>query len=271
MKSGPDPRWRTAIGAAIRITCAARHLRGGRADEFAGCAWEYLLDRWPRIGANFSGRSARTTYVVGVLRNFCKTRARSRRTRWRPSVKARSLGSVAVALDLLMNQRGYTRAEAVEAFYTAFPSRQTHRQLDVLADRLTVRCRPHVLRGLSLDDLPGRTGSARGAGYLTARARRAAARELRHTFGRLDRSDRWLLGQWHVCGRHLRNLAPRLGCSRAALYARVERLLRRVRAELLARGITTDVASAVMRDPRFGVTLFQTEDLDPDPPVQPDR
>jgi RNA polymerase sigma factor (sigma-70 family) len=198
-----------------------------------------LLQRDYSIFRQFSGRSSLRTYLLVVVTRLLIDWRNSTHGKWRPSAVAVRLGPEAVALERLMIRDGHPLNEAVEI--RTERSGRPAADLRDLARQLPARVPRRMVGEEMLTDVPApaaadpvEAGEARQA---SVRVRAALGRAL----AQLPQQDRELIRMRWVRECSVREIGETLALEPKALYRRFDRMLRTLRDELVASGITRPV------------------------------
>lgn len=256
-RSAREAAFLAHLPAIDRIAASvARRLDVGEREDFVARVRLKLIENDYAVLARFEGRSRLTTYLTCVVRrHFLDERVRAR-GRFRPSLRARRAGPLAVRAETLVTRDGLTRDEALATL------RPLAAGLDANALRVLIDApRPHLPRGLPRHPAPEAEAAACDGGVeehvqrarLDACARRAR-RALALALDDLAPAERALLRARFVEGRSLARAAQSLDCDARRIYARFQRLLGRLRTALERQGVTRADAgellgSAERRDP----------------------
>lgn len=245
------------LPAIDRIAASvARRLDVREREDFVARVRLKLIENDYAVLARFEGRSRLTTYLTCVVRRqFLDEQVRAR-GRFRPSLRARRAGALAVRAETLVRRDGLTRDEA---FATLSPL-VAGQDLGALRASLEAS-RPRVPRGQPFMVAPEAEAVSRDGGVedhvqraqLDASARRAR-RALALALDDLAPAERALLRARFVEGDSLAGAAQSLGFDARRLYPRYQRLLSRLRRALEREGVTRSDArellvSAERRDP----------------------
>ena len=246
---------RGEMDAALRRV-VARLRDSEMRKEFAQVAWTYLLEHEPSILAKLDSRNP-AGYLVRVLERVLVTWLRSERGRWRPSEFAKERGVVAIELERLIGQHGFSANEAVEMVLCR--SNATGRdELEELVGQL----RPKRRRVFVPEETIALRPAAESAECVVADAEvRALASlvlgQLSRLIGSLGAEDRAALVAAYRARRLDRSQSPR--CRPA--YGRVRRIRERLARGLRAAGISAGDSRAIIERQAFDSMVVQCEGI----------
>jgi len=161
--------------------------------------------------------------------------------KWHPSAEAERRGTVAVELERLIYRDGYEPREAIEHASSRNPGMATRDELWQTAYALPVRHRPRHVSDETLYRMSRPLVDpveARESEVVLGRLRD----ELGRAFGALEETDRRVLEMRFRDQRTVPEIAAALGIAAKPLYARIRRLLRRVRSRLETAGVGSQQA-----------------------------
>lgn len=191
----------------------------------------------------FRGESSLGTYLTVVVTMFAREHRVAERGRWRPSAEAQRRGPVAIGLETLVHQKGYSLPEAAAVMRSRGETSLTDRQLGDLLRQLPRRAplRPVVV---SESALAGTVG-VDDAESLVVRHESSTERDnvqrvLEESISSLPLEDRLLLKLRFWEEASIADAARILGVEQRPLYRRVEKLLADLRSRLAGAGVTPD-------------------------------
>lgn len=222
-----------------RSIARRRCLRPEDAEDFAAAANLHLVERDYAVLRAWKGKASLKTYLVTVLQRAYVDFQVRRFGKWRPSSAAMRSGPLAVELERLVSQRGHTPHEAIEIVRRRANPPVSRSRLEEVLERLPERPRPREENPERLESLPG---PERADVSIELRERRRVATDvessLRAALEELDPLDRRIVELKFERGAQTARVARTLGLEQRPLYRRVERLERRLRVALEARGVT---------------------------------
>lgn len=219
----------------VRHVARSHHLSPADALDFEQTVHLSLLQRDYSVFTQFTGRSSLRTYLIVVLTRMLIDWRNSTHGKWRPSAAAVRLGADAVALERLIARDGHTVEEAIQV--RADRSSSTLSELRDLVRRLPARPPRRFVGEELLVDVSGvqfdDPVAAREEQLDALRVRSALKRAL----SRLSSEDQQLIWMRWVRARSVRAIGEALSLEPKALYRRFDRVLRTLRAELVASGV----------------------------------
>lgn len=227
-----SPHLRT-VQRAIGFVAGREGLSRDDADDFASVVFLRLLEHDGAVIRKFEGRSSFHTFLVVVVQRIFLDYRNAQWGRWRPSAEARRLGPAAVRLDTLISRDRLSSSEAreilrregtpdaeIETWLQALPARP--RRTFVGEDQLALLPAPPAEIDQAL---------LRQQADQTLLALRAA-------LARLAPDERKVLRLRFVERLKVGEIAAQCGVDVKPLYRRIERLLRRLRTDLEATGVS---------------------------------
>jgi RNA polymerase sigma factor (sigma-70 family) len=243
--SPTPPDWsllEEALPHLERVVAFLRHrhrLSREEAEDFQSWAQERLIEDDCRRLRAFSGRSKLSTFLATVLsRLLVDYRRREWGPRWTPSAVAERLGPLAVRLEELWHREGLSYAEAAE--WLAVHAGADRAELEAVARQLPPR---HLVRTESVAEVPETTAEAPDPEAAVLAAERAEGFErLRAALVRrlvdLPAEDASILRLHYVEGMSMAAISQALHLDQRPMYRRRDRLLARLRAELVRGGLS---------------------------------
>ena len=234
------------IERVIRWVCARHGLRGADAEDFASTVKLRLIENDYEVLGKFEGRSSMKTYLTSVVVRMYLDFQVQRFGKWRPSAEARRLGPVALRLERLLYRDGLPFEEACGVLLSDPNVRETRAELEALRARIPQRTSRRA-EPRDLDPVaPGDDG-------LTAvvRAERQALADrvftaVRCALAKLPARDRVFLRLHFQSGLSVADAARALHADQKALYRRKEEILKRLRADIEAEGVSREDAEDLL-------------------------
>ncbi|HEX9723970.1 MAG TPA: sigma-70 family RNA polymerase sigma factor [Vicinamibacteria bacterium] len=227
---------------------ASRHrLDPLEREDFGSYVTLKLLEDDCRRIRQFRGESRLETYLnVVIQRLFLDFRA-ERWGKWRPSVRARTLGQPAVLVERLLYRDGLDRNEAREMLAQHGVYIEPD-HFEALLQEIPYRPRRQQVGGESLAQVP----TASDGGELSECERSITARTvesaLRSALCELTSEERVLLKLRFLDGCTVKEIAAALGLPERPLYTRLQRLFGRLRGVLEKQRVHRDQARAVWQE-----------------------
>jgi RNA polymerase sigma factor for flagellar operon FliA len=258
----PYVAYASAVEGAIRAVSVCHHLRGPDADDFGQEARLHFLRDNCGVLRRFRGLSSIETYLYRVAQNVYLNWQDKRYGRWRPSAAAKRLGSAAVRLERLVVRDGLKVSEAL-----ALLPETEHALLDA---KTTGWLRQHAAEFVSSRARLGLTLTQNLSGSspiteapLAAWEAETTACRLRHVLTRLVSElpplDQWVLRARFGRGLTVRAIASMLGQQPRYMYGHLERVLHRLRHQLLARHLSREDLDTVLAGPGIELDMFAAE------------
>jgi RNA polymerase sigma factor (sigma-70 family) len=248
------------IERVISWVCARRRLRGADAEDFGSLVKHRLIEQDYEVLAKFEGRSSMKTYLAAVINRLYLDFQVQRFGKWRPSAQARQLGPVALRLERLMFRDGLTFDEAYGVLESDPAVTETRDALYTMSLKLPGR----VARGPCEEVKAPVTGA-----LAVERAERQALADrtfsvIGLTLRRLPAQDRIFLRLHLESGFTVAEVARSLGLEQKALYRTKESVLKRLRADLTAKGIGPEAGHELLTTLDWDVALgFEEPELVP--------
>ena len=223
---------------------ARRHrLSPDEAEELGGEVRVKLLENDCEVLRAFEHRSSLRTFLTTVVERLFLDDRIAKWGKWRPSSKARRLGTTAVALEKMLTRDGLGLDEAIETLRTNHLVPESESDLRALESMLPVRDPRRVISDVIPEDLPGQ--SAADVERLALMSDRASTFDRAHTALRaalaaLPHQDRLLVQLHYEAGMKIADIARFLRVEQKPLYRRLERLLADLRGDLAAKGVGAD-------------------------------
>ncbi|HEX4953527.1 MAG TPA: sigma-70 family RNA polymerase sigma factor [Thermoanaerobaculia bacterium] len=233
---------RIAIGV-----CRRRHLRFDEIEEFLALVKLRLLEDDYAVLRKFEGKSELATFLTTVITRLFFDQLDRRLGKFRPCAEAKRLGPTAEALDRLLHRDSLALEDACRALW-AGGARESAETFKSWAARFPQRHprrfeSDEPLREMASDE-PDAAARLLSGEAAFARARVLAT--LNEAIAKEADQDRLILELWKD-GWGVARIARRLGLEQRALYRRLERLWKRLRARLEAEGIDRDLISEILR------------------------
>lgn len=228
------------IERAIRFVCRRRGLSEAEAEDFASALRVKLLEDDRAVLRKFRGRSRLETYLVTVAQRFYLDWRISQWGKWRASAEARRRGGTAMALERLLYREGFGFDEACRVLRDNHGVTASAAELAELAGRLPARTGRRLVGEEALAHRPAAEpppDEAVAAGEAGEAVERALD-ELAPALAALEPEDRLILRLRFEDGLQVVAIARVLGLEARPLYRRIERLLKALRRELEAQGLS---------------------------------
>jgi RNA polymerase sigma factor (sigma-70 family) len=215
------------------------------AEDFGSYVMVKLIENDYGRLEKFKGESSLRTFLTVVIQRLLVDYRRTNLGKWRPSMRARRLGPVAIKLEQLLWRDGYTFQEAVHALRWNWGVAMDRDALWRLSIGLPQRRPARPLRLDSAAELPGRSHplASDPADRELSEALDAA---ISKSFTSLSESERLTLQLRFERGWTAREIGAYLDLPPRAIYRRVERSLRRLRRRLESNGMQREHVRPVL-------------------------
>jgi len=210
---------------------ARRHgMPPEEAEEFASWAQLKLIEDDYAVIRKHRGESRLTTYLNVVLNHLVRDYRIKKWGRWRPSAKAKRLGTAAVRLETLTARDGLAAEEAVEMMVTHGETELPRSELRGLAEALPPRTRRRF-EGPGEVERMGVSGEVESRVEDSERRRihGRAEKVLERALATLDPDDLLLLKMYYRDGFKISEIAATLHTPQRPLYTRRDRSLEKLR------------------------------------------
>lgn len=227
------------IEELIRFLARRHRLGTDEREDFTSYAMLKLVENDYGRLQKYRGDSTFRTYLTVVMQRLFLDYRNQKWGKWRPSETAKRLGPTAVKLETLMCRDGLDFHAAREMLLTSTQLGSSEEDLWELANRLPPRERP---RRLDDDNALDNLGASYREDDLPPSERRSLMRNvesrLAEESSHLTVEDRVILRMRFEDGRSVPEIADALDLEPKPLYAKIARLLRRLRAGLEGAGVS---------------------------------
>jgi RNA polymerase sigma factor (sigma-70 family) len=230
------------------LACTCRHLRREDAEDLSSHVRLKLIENDYAILRRFAGRSTWRTYLTVVIKRLVLDYRTHVWGKYRPSAQARRLGAVAMHLERLIQQDGYTADEAISILDTNFRLEVPRAELRRLEALLPVKSSSRRwVPGTELENVAcdGQVEERLLAGERTATLDRIQA-VLAAALATVPAQDRLILRLRFESGLKVRQIAEALRLPARPLYRRIESCLRHLRHEVEREGLTRESLALVV-------------------------
>jgi RNA polymerase sigma factor (sigma-70 family) len=239
------------IEAVVAHVSRRHHLTATETQEFGSEVTLRLIQRDYEVLRRFQGRSSLRTYLTVVVnRLFLDYRIRLW-GKWRPSAEAKRLGPVAMSLERLITRDGWSFEQAVEVLRTSHSVEESRDDLYAIYVRLSPSVpNRHFVTEDSAQDVPSPESAP---DEILIRAEREFAGNrvrlaLDRARQRLTSEERVILNMRFDDGFPVSEIAAALRLDQKRLYRRIDGILQRLRAGLVADGISPEDVTALFTD-----------------------
>ena len=224
----------------IRFLSRRNRLGTDEREDFTSYAMLKLVENDYARLRKYRGDSSFRTYLTVVMQRLFLDYRTQKWGKWRPSTTAKRLGAPAIELETLLYRDGLDFHEAREMLLTRPDTALSGEVLWDLATKLPRRQRPKRVEEDALENVgaPGRED------YVASRENATLIRNIESRLveesGRLTAEERVILKMRFDEGKSVPEIAEALNLKSKALYARIGRLLKRLRHALEAAGVSWD-------------------------------
>lgn len=249
------------IERLVSIVARRKALSPEDTEELLGSTNLKLVDDDYAVLRQYSGRSSLGSYLAAVVTNLALDYRIKKWGKWRPSAKARRLGTTAVQLETLISRDGREVDEAIEILRRNHRAAESAQELRALAADLPV----HPPRRFEDDVDFERLGEGEApAEPIEHEEKRHRAQQIEATLNEvldtLEPDERALVTMRFRDGLGVTEIARLLGCDRQPLYRRIYSILNRMRRQLVDRGVEpADVTSILGWDGHMIEARFESE------------
>lgn len=221
-------------------TIARQHrLSVDEAEEFSSTALLRLIDDDYAVLRKFREQCRLRTFLTVVLQRLCLDFRIAQWGKWRPAIRTRRLGEVAILAERLIMRDGLTLDEAFEVLRTNYQLSLERDTLVRIAAGFRHRGRPRFVVDDEISELPAATALPdRGLLETEERTRMIAATDaLASALARLEPRDLLVLQLRYGNGMVVADIGRLLRVDYKWIFRRIGRLMRVLRADLESKGI----------------------------------
>jgi RNA polymerase sigma factor (sigma-70 family) len=224
------------IDELVRIVARRYRLTRADADEFGSVVRLRLVEDDYAVLRKFRGQSSLRTFLTVVIARLCMDYLAHQWGKWRPSAQARRLGPGAIRLETLVFRDGLSCDEACQRLIAADPRLTAASLMDLIA-QLPPRRKRRFVDDTNLAGLPSATPAPDAR--VAQECARDRSRALAAAIAGLDPEDRRLVRLRFVDDLSVAEIARQSGADQAALYRRLNRLLRVIRVDMEKQGVAS--------------------------------
>ncbi len=239
------------IDQVVQFIGRRHHLDADAIEELQGAIRLKIIENDYEVLRKFEGRSTMRTYLTAIVqRHFLDSRT-ALWGRWRPCALARRAGPPGVLLDQLVTRDALTLDEAIVKVRERHDIAEA--ELRRLAAVFPVRTPRRFIGEEHLVGVPAEgSTTAIDGGLMQDEAQRAQA-ALEGALRALGDEDRVILKYKFVHGLQISQIARLTGLDQKPLYRRFDVIIKVLRHELDARGVSREHVAALLGSP--GVEL----------------
>ena len=227
------------IDKVVASTCRQHGMFGDDAEDFKSSVHEKMIDDDYGVFRKFRGNSSLETYLTAVIQNRFRDYRIHKWGKWRPSAKAKRMGTAAIQLETLLYRDGRSVDEAIQITLDGGDGNPSRDDLVKMAAELPQRA-PRRLEGDDkLAEVPG-TAATNGLVLHQERGLTQTRMEsgLEHAIAKLEDEDQVIMRMRYLDGLSVADVARGLGLDQKPLYARINSNLARLRGVLEREGVT---------------------------------
>jgi len=233
-------------------TLARQHRMSAQdAEDVASLVYVKLVGDDYAVLRSFCGRSALKTFLAVVVERVYLDYRTAQWGKYRPSVRARKSGELAILLERLIVRDGHTFDEAFTVLETAHGGSLQRETLERVSCGFRPRLRPRFVSEDEMREAPQAKSTA-DVNVVHAEDCRVVARAaetLTGALGRLTPRDRLIVTLRFGDGMTVAAIARTLTMEQKSLYPRINRLVSGLRKELESAGVrAADVLHALDRN-----------------------
>jgi RNA polymerase sigma factor (sigma-70 family) len=228
------------IDSIVRFIARRHRLSADEADELGAAIRLKLVDNNYEVLRRFEERSNLRTYLTTVIqRHFLDARI-ARWGKWRPSAQARRLGPVAILLDQLLTRDGLSFDEAVEAISSRGEVNMSRSELQAIMVQLPHRTRRKFFGDEGLEHVVAPADSEQEVidSIDGPRDGDRIDQALTSALSRLEPQDRLILKMRFFDNLKIARISQLLDLPQKPLYRRIGEILKVLRHEVQARGVS---------------------------------
>lgn len=222
-------RHKLVVDEIISHLCRRNSWYQDECDDFRSEVYLKLVESDCARMSSFRGGSSFETFLSVVIANLARDHRNKLWGKWRPSVRAKSLGELAVFLERLLYRDGVSLDEACSIIESATRGEFSHAQVAALAQKLKPRVRPQKTTEQGLEAV---AGGEPADGRLTreeaAEALEYTKRCLQDALTQLEAEEALIIRMRFFDGINVASIGRMLGLESKSLYERFNRLVKRL-------------------------------------------
>ena len=245
------------IDGVVAFIARRHHLSADEADDLSSQIRLKLVENDYLVLRKFEARSNLRTYLTTVIqRHFLDMRI-AVWGRWRPSAQAKRLGPVAILLDQYINRDGLSFDQAADNVLARQPVDIDREHLRAIAEQLPQRTRRQFVGEEGLERIPTVTISEDRMVQVIDQPDVGERVEyaLRAALTQLGAQDRLILKMRFYDDCKVSRIAQLLDIPQKPLYRRIDEVMRVLRRELEARGVSHEEVGAIIGHPETHLSV----------------
>ena len=256
------------IDQVVQFIGRRHRLPADAVEELQSAIHLKIIENDYEVLRKFEGRSSIRTYLTAVVqRHFLDSRT-AVWGRWRPCACARRAGPHGVLLDQLLTRDAVSLDEAVARVCERYDVPEL--ELRTLAVRIPARMPRRFVGDDNLDEVAAGAGTPLPESRLHRDEAEQAESALHAALDALGYEDRVLLKYRFVYGLQVSQIARLTGLEQKPLYRRLEGILKVMRREMEAQGLTREQVLAAVGNPGIDMEkAMNWPDLEKRPAVRP--
>ncbi len=225
------------IDAVLTQICRGRRLTIDICEEFSSWVRLRLLEGDSAILRKFAGRSSPRTFLMTVIKRLYLDWRNKEWGKWRPSSAARRVGPVAIELERHVLRDRVPFDEAVEHLVTrgVAPSREA---CEAIWSQLPQKPWRRTASEEELDSTPAEPEADGSTADEQNDSATRTADALTRAIAALDDGDHLILRLRFADGFTVARIAQVIGHDQRALYRRFDQVMAKLKAALLAHGVS---------------------------------
>jgi RNA polymerase sigma factor (sigma-70 family) len=234
-------------GIAARV-CRRARVHDADAEDFIATVKLALVEDDYAILRKYEGRSALATYLTIVIERLMSDERMRTRGRWHPSTEAVRQGPAALLLEAIVRRDRRTIDDALPLLHSVDPTITRDAAVELLARLPERKPRPAEIDLESAPPAALATGKSADTEALASEARsltQKAADIVRVTLSQLALEDRAIVRFRFGLEMNVSDISRMLRLPQRPLYRRIESLLLKLRAALVAAGVKESEAEDI--------------------------
>jgi RNA polymerase sigma factor (sigma-70 family) len=237
------------IRQIARFVAQRHNLSREDAEELASTVMLKIVESDYEVVRKFEGRSTLRTYLTTIIQRVFLDERTARWGKWRPSAQARRLGPAAILFDQLVTRDGVAVTDAVAEVRNRYTDAPSIDQLRDLAATLPRRMSRQFVSDDHLDDVPASGSSSPLDERVEHDEVRRVEDALAAALQQISVEERVILTMRFQHDLSIAQIARLTGLEEKQLYYRLSAIMKVLRRELEARGVTRQEIVALVGAP----------------------